>query len=76
MAEKYDNDFSLELPLLVSKFKVIEKTLCLEVDGKDTDFDIVYSLLSFLDACINQLEVISKGLYGLKESTDTAKQAA
>ena len=73
MTEKYlENDFSLELPLLISKFKFIEDKLCFDVDGKDTNFAHVYALISFLEVCIKELEGICKGLYGPTEPPETA----
>ena len=42
MAGKYDNDFSLELPLLVSKFKNIEDKLNLDIDGEHANFEVVF----------------------------------
>jgi hypothetical protein len=73
-----NKDFSLDLPLIIAKLKIIQGSLDSESD-KDIPDDISFAFMVLseqLGESINELEIINKILYWPDEPADTAKQGA
>lgn len=55
-----NKDFSLELPLIIAKLKVVENGLYAESEKDSADNMAIFAVCKILGGCIKDLETINK----------------